>query len=78
MKTKKSTPEVFLDIVVEAAKGKVSDSRMFRNWILGYMKQNSEQLAGSKIFREGIEGGGVKAWAVCLLCADERSTGCGY
>jgi len=56
-----------MDIVLEAERGKLIDSKRFRDWVLGYIRQHAEQLNESKIFREAVEGGGMKAWAICSV-----------
>jgi len=67
--------KTFIEIGIEAAGGKLLDNSRFREWMVGYMSQNSNALRESALLRSIALEGGHRAWMICsvLMCSLDRS-----
>ena len=62
-------PKTFLRILWVSAEEKTSlvDDHQFRDWMVGYMAQESEVLKESNPFKDAIMGNSWLAWRLCSL-----------
>jgi hypothetical protein len=61
--------KTFLRILSVSAEEKTSlvDDRRFRDWMVGYMARESNELKESNLFKDAIMGDSWLAWRLCSL-----------
>jgi hypothetical protein len=71
--------KTFLHILSVSAQEKTSlvDDHQFRDWMVGYMAQESKELKESNPFKDAIMGDSWLAWRLCSLLISSLSNGTG-